>query len=341
MDINERKNQWRKFYDLSSNVKTLVLIDYPLPNRPWPYPENFNKRLDWASESYQRQSEHALWLHDDRIPALNPYTGTELFAEAFGCKVHYSGDNMPFALPMISSAAEVASLREPDIYDGVLGKTFELGRLLRQRNGDDAVLHLPDIQSPLDIAALMWEKGDFFMAMLEEPNAINALTEMTENVLCKFLDAWFKEFGTEYISHYPDFFMDGGFTVSEDEVGAFGPAQFKEFCLGALNRMSVRYGGIGMHCCAHATHQWENFKKIEGLRMLNFVQPTVVTQRAYHEFAEKTAMMHYWCGNGAPDPSWIMHYPQNAHVVLNCSAENRDEAIRFCETLRGIASERG
>jgi hypothetical protein len=340
MSLSERKNRWRNFYDLSSDTRSLVLIDYVLPNRPWPYPENREKRIDWASESYQRQLENCAWLHDDRIPALDPYTGTELFAEAFGCKVHYSGDNMPFALPVVQNAAEAAALKAPDIHSGCLGEIFETARRLRQRNGADAVLHLPDIQSPLDIAALIWEKGDFFPAMLDDPPAINALTEMVEHVLCAFLDAWFKEFGTEYIAHYPDYFMDGGFTVSEDEVGAFGKTHFKEFCLGTLNRLSQRYGGIGMHCCAYATHQWENFLEIDGLRMLNFVQPPDTTKKAYSFFAQKTAMMHLWCGDGTPTPNWIKNYPEDAHIVLNCTATHREDALRYCEILRGIAAER-
>ena len=49
----------------------------------------------------QKQMEMAQWLDDDRIPALNPWAGTELFARAFGCEVRYPGNNMPFAIPLI------------------------------------------------------------------------------------------------------------------------------------------------------------------------------------------------------------------------------------------------
>jgi len=337
MSISNREKRWRDFYNLASDTKSLVLIDYPLPERPWPYPENMHKRLNWASEAYQRQLDNMSWLHDDRVPAVNPYTGTELFAEAFGCKVHYSGDNMPFALPLIQSVAEIGRIKEPQLFDSCLGDVFELCQRLRQRNGKDAILHIPDIQSPLDIAALIWEKSDFFAAMSEDPEAVYALTEMTERILVAFLDAWFKEFGTQYISHYPDYYMDGGVTVSEDEVGCFSPAMFEKFCLPALNRLSDRYGGIGIHCCANAKHQWANWPKVKGLRMFNIVQPESITFDFYHEFADKTAQMHFWCGDGEPNPSWIKNYPQSAHVVLNCAATSRDDAIMKCKQLTAIA----
>jgi len=340
MSIEKRKNRWREFYKLGSGTNTLVLIDYLYPERPWPYPENMEKRLNWASQSYQFQLSNMEWLNDDRIPALNPYTGTELFAEAYGCKVHYSGDNMPFACPRIFSASEVGTIKPPRIFDSCLGDIFELGRRLRQRNGSDTILHIPDIQSPLDIAALIWDKADLFTAMLEDPPAVFALTEMIENTLVDFLDAWFKEFGTEFISHYPDYYMDGGITVSEDEIGSFGTAMFEEFCLGALNRLSLRYGGIGVHCCANAKHQWEGLKMISGLRMLNFVQPPDKTIEAYQSFADTTPMMHFWCGDGLPSLEWIENYPKNAHIVLNGFAANRDDAYEMCQAMKSIEEAR-
>ena len=338
MGIDERKKRWRDLY--SRKAKTLVLIDYPLPGRPWPYPENMQARLDWASESYRRQLHNMEWLDDDRIPALHLYTGTELFAEAFGCKVHYPGNDMPFALPIIGSAGEVAAIKPPDIYGACLGEIFELARRLRQRNGD-AILHLPDIQSPLDIAALIWDKNDLLIAMLEDAPAVQGLIEMIEHTLTKFLDAWRQEFGTEYIAHYPDYYMDSGITLSEDEIGTFSPAMFEEYCLGPLNRLSARYNGIGIHCCANATFQWENMKKITGLKMLNICQPPEVSLKAYEYFADTTAMMYGWCGDGAPSVEWANNYPKDAHVVISCAAQTRDEAVMYCDILREIVAMRG
>ena len=337
MDIDAKKNRWRQFYDIGSDTKTLVLIDYPHPNRPLPYAENFEARLQWAYESYQKQLSDAEFLRDDRVPALSPYTGTELFAGAFGCAVHYSGDDMPFALPLIQNASEIRLLREPDIFSGRLGDVFELARRLQQKNGNGAIFQLPDIQSPFDIAALIWEKSDFFAAMAVDPPAVKELVRMTENTLTRFLSEWFKEFGTEFIAHYPDYYMDGGVTVSEDEIGVFGPSMFREFCLPVLNRLSERFGGIGIHCCANAEHQWDNLKKISGLRLLNFVQPPDTTFRAYRVFADTAAMMHIWCGEEQPSAGWVNNYPADAHVVLNCFASDRDDAVRKCEILREVS----
>ena len=63
--------------------------------------------------------------------------------------------------------------------------------------------------------------------------------------------------------------MPSGITISEDEVGAVSAQMYREFFEDELNEFSERYGGIGVHCCADSAHQWENFKRIKGLKILN------------------------------------------------------------------------
>jgi hypothetical protein len=134
--------------------------------------------------------------------------------------------------------------------------------------------------------------------------------------------------------------MEGGMTLSEDEVGEISAGMFEEFCLEPLNRLSRRYGGIGIHCCANARHQYEHFAKVEGLRLVNFIQPPDVTKQAYALFAQKAAQMHQWCGDGAPSMQWRDHFPDDARVVLTCNADTREEALERLKILREIEAVR-
>lgn len=333
-------DKWVQLMDLSAPVNTCVVIDYDLTNeigpRPWPYQGAMKERLEWASRAYQKRQEMCSWLEDDSVPALHPYTGTELFAQAFGCPVHESGDNMPFARPLLTDLSGLSRLKQPDVHSGVLGEVFELAERLRQRNGREALVQLPDIQSPVDIAALICEKSEFLVAMITDPEAVQALVEMTERTLTEFLDEWFKAFGTDYLAHFPNYFMRGGLTLSEDEVGAISGPLFEAFCLAPLNRLSQRYGGIGIHCCANARHQWTGFEQVEGLRLVNFVQPKPVIQEAYRRFAGRAVQMHSWCGDGEPSAQWADNYPREAHVVLNVGASTREQALERLAALREV-----
>ena len=333
----ELKDKWVRFFDVNSDTRTMIQVYYTpgLGERPWPLPDNEDDRVEWALKRYESMQRAREIAPDDQIPFLSPYTGTEIFAQAFGCRVHYPDNNMPFALSRIHSASEVRSIRAPSAFAPPLERAFRIARRLREKY-PDAPVQLPDIQSPYDIAALIWEKVDFYAASLEESEAVEDLCAMVEGVLVKFLDAWFHEFGTDYIAHYPDYFMRRGVTLSEDEAGAISPAMFRRFCMPALERLSQRYGGIGVHCCANSERQWDNFARIPELRLINLNQPEPVLVRGYRRFAPVAAQMHFWCGDGEPGPAWAEHIPENAHVVLFASASGDDEARRVLDALLSV-----
>ena len=344
---DERKQKWLDFIDVHTGINTIVLVNYVGADeepRPWPYPQNHQARIDWAVASYHRQMENTAWLDDDHIPVATPYTGTEIFAEAFGCKVHYSGDNMPFALPKIKSAAELSRIKQPSVHHSTLSNIFEIAAKIRQRVGMDAIFQLPDIQSPVDIAALVWEKADFLMTMVDDPQAIKEISAITEQLLTEFLDEWFKEFGTDYIAHYPQYMMRKGFTFSEDEIGEFSADMFVAYCLDPINRLSDRYGGCGMHCCADAYHQWEKFKLIHGLRLINLVLPSELLDQAGSFFEDKICHWHMARSSSSSDhsliPSWAEKCSNQAHLVLEANATTRSEAIDLAKRLRAFEDSR-
>ncbi len=336
------REKWMRFYDVNSDVRTMIHVYYTpgLPARPWPWPDNEDDRVEWSIQRYEIMGRVHEIIPDDQIPFLSVYTGTEIFAQSFGCRVHYPEDNMPFALPRIHSAREVRALRRPSAFAPPLERAFRIARRLKDRY-PDALLGLPDIQSPFDIAALVWAKEDFYVAAIEEPDAVTDLCAMVEEVLVRFLDAWFREFGTEYIAHYPDLFVRGGMTLSEDEAGAISPAMFRQFCLPALERLSERYGGISVHCCADSERQWDNFARIPNMRLINLNQPDAVLSRAYKRFSRVAAQIHMRSQAGS-DPEYYRSaaIPEDAHVVLFSSAGTQDEAMRIFDELKGLRGQK-
>ena len=70
-----------------------------------------------------------------------------------------------------------------------------------------------------------------------------------------------------------------------------GPEISDKLFLPELNRLSARYGGIGIHCCAHAVHQWDGLAHAEGLRVLNLNQSAPVITKALPRFAGVAAQL--------------------------------------------------
>ena len=340
--VISRKQRWLDIMDLSSNRRFLFTVSFSsdpeISTRPWPRPDTIDARVEWALRKYDVMSARATWLADDSLPFLDLFTGTEIFAEAFGCPVHLPSDNMPFALHCVNNAEEAARLKVPALESTRLYDLILTAEKTRDRTGAGALVRLPDIQSPMDIAALIWEKSSFYIAMIEEPEAVLELAAKTGALLTAFLDAWFERLGTEYIAHYPDYYMKGGMTVSEDEIGAVSPACFDELFLPELIALSNRYGGMGLHCCAHARHQWGGIARIPGLRLVNLNQPKEVLQEAYTFFADNAVQLHTWSGDGLPW-TWPDQFPARARVVMTPKAADRDEAMTICEKLRNRCAE--
>ncbi len=332
--VAARKQRWCDFLDMSRPPGHLFLIQYDpgVPARPQPWPENKRERIEWAWRQYERQMERLEWLHDDAIPYLDPYTGTEIFAAAFGCPVQRPADDMPFARPLISEASQVSGVRVPDLGVRPLADLFDIADELRRRGGPEALMKLVDIQSPMDIATLIWDKNRVYVALREAPEAVVELAARVRELLVTFLDEWFRRYGDEFIAHYPAYYMPKGITLSEDEVGAVSGDMFVKYYLPELAELSQRYGGIGMHCCANARHQWSNFGLIPNLRLLNLVQPNEVLRQAWSFFADRVPQMHSWSGDG-PAWTWLAQYPPQARMVMEVPAQTRDEALECAQRL--------
>jgi hypothetical protein len=330
--LEKIKQRWRDFYNVHSDMKHLYIIDFCDGDvgGAWPNPDKKQERIDWSIKLYEYEMEQKNWLSDDKMPYLRNTTGTEIFAEAFGCSVCRPKNDMPFAVPMIREAKDIAKLKVPSIYDGSLSTIFEIADKTRSVCGKDALMGLPDIQSPMDIAALIWNKEDLFLAMYDELSAVKELAGMVNELLRAFLDEWFRRYGTEYIAHFPRYYMEGGLTLSEDEIGVVSREMFDEFFRDHLNNLSDRYGGIGIHCCANARHQWENLSQIQGVKMLNLVENADET---FDFFDKKCALWSYWCPD-AQTPAWqyIDLCPnKNAHNVFFANPSTRDEALQLAE----------
>ncbi|MHC4984664.1 MAG: uroporphyrinogen decarboxylase family protein [Planctomycetota bacterium] len=334
--VDQRAQRWRDFMDMSKPPRHLFFVNYWETDRecPLPIPEQQPDRIDYACFKYEDDLKRAEWLDDDFVPFLYGITGTEVFAEAFGCSVHYyeSGDQNPCARPLITKPEEVAKLTTPDL-SGTMARHFEYHDALHQRFPEGR-LQLIDIQSPMDIAALIWEKTAFYMAIYDAPEAVKDLAEMTKELLIAYFDEFFARYGTDYVAHYPFYPMSGGLTLSEDEIGAVNTEMFEEFFLPSLTELSDRYGGIGIHCCANARHQWPGLKKIPNLKLLNLVQPVEELLDAYDYFADVTCQMHDGAWWNEPE-KWLESLPNNGcRALIGVSPESKDQALEWAAMLR-------
>jgi hypothetical protein len=249
-------------------VPLLELGDYTVREGP------IERWVPWVVENYERQVKMLDAVGDDSVPVARLNTGTQLYAAAFGCAVHEYEDTNPCALPRVRTAEEADALVEPTIEGSrQLSRVIELGHLVQEALGPDANLGPCDVQSGFDTASLIWNKQDFVLAMIDQPAAAKRLVGKCAHLLKVFLGELRRQFPRLSPCHCPAAWAppEMGPWLSNDECGSFGNAHFEEFILPELMDLAETFGGLGMHCCADAEHQFPLFGRIPNLYAFNRV----------------------------------------------------------------------
>jgi hypothetical protein len=242
--------------------------DYTLSDRP------VEEWIPWIARDYEKQVEMLEQTGHDDVPTARLMTGTHLYAHAFGSPIKVFEDSNPCALPFVTTAEEADGIQEPDIWSTpVLARVFELGRAVQAELGEDAYLGPCDVQSGFDTACLIWDKTHLYCALADPEGraAVMRLVEKCARVLKESLMALREEFPNLSPCHCPSVWAPPEMPpwLSNDECGAVSTAMFEEFQLPELIELSRHFGGLGMHCCATAEHQFESFKKVPGFYAFN------------------------------------------------------------------------
>ena len=299
--------------------------------------------VDWETRVYESKVARTEALDDDAVPCIRAWTGTELFAAAMGCSVHVYEDNIPPGTrPLVFTAEEAGRLPEPTLAGPVFDRAFDYIRRLRERVGPDVPVSIPDIQSAFDIAALIWNKQDMFVAVYDSPDAVKRLVAKCQRLLKAFFVEFGRSFGEVSFCHCPYAWAppELGVWLSEDEAGAISCAAFEEFCLPHLVDLSRTFGGLFMHCCAAADHQYASFLKIPNLRGLNRVFQTPGPRPAVDAFAGRTVLMNAWFDEQTMHGILDMARP-NSRFLFNLPGQPLDEQRKVYERLRERCPRKG
>ncbi|MCS7222701.1 MAG: uroporphyrinogen decarboxylase family protein [Anaerolineae bacterium] len=317
MDPEPRANELQRFGDFTLGLRPLSeWLTYLL--------RDYEDRLRWHEA-----------LDDDSVPYVKLNTGTQLFATAFGCSVHVYEDSPPVALPLVRTAEEADRLKTPSLDAPPLARVFEMAQMVRERVGTEVPISVPDIQSAFDIAAMIWRKEDFYVATKTAPEAVKRLVKKCQALLTCFLDAFIREVGEVNLCHCPYAWAPAelGVWLSEDEAGALSAHMFEEFCLPSLLELSDRYGGLFIHCCATADHQYGNFKKIPNLRGLNRVFQSPGPRPAIEAFSGQTVLIVAWTQEDKVLEMLDMALP-DTRFLFNMPGQPLDEAKATLQRLR-------
>jgi hypothetical protein len=114
---------------------------------------------------------------------------------------------------------------------------------------------------------------------------------------------------------------------------------FQEFFRDELVFLADHFGGLGIHCCADARHQWGNFRDLPGLKVMNHNAPPARDAREYligacRFYADSVVLVPVgWTPDEDPE-TWPAQYPEGARVAFSVQADNATSAAAIASRLQ-------
>jgi len=252
----------------------------------------FNKSFELAQR---------FWSKDDFIPHLQPQMGVGVFASAFGCRVEFPWDQMPWSYPAIKAgedAKKVYDFEPPDVRAGLLGNILDFAQYFNKKAGGKTPIAMTDLQGPMDTAYLVWDSCDFMVDRYGHHREVHHLMRLCTDLVIKFVKE-FRSTVTEMIPvHFPPAYLpDGmGISVSEDALAVLSANLYEEFSLPYINELSEEFGGIIIHSCGNFEHQLDVIAKVHNLRALNFGVSETKFEAVWDKFGGKTVVIPHCSG---------------------------------------------
>jgi hypothetical protein len=317
--------------------------DYTLSDRP------VDEWVPWVVADYERHVAMQAAVGDDSVPIAKLTTCTHIYAAAFGSPIeHFEGqETNPCAVPFIKTAAEADKLEQPRVESSpTLSRVIELGQKVRDRLGPDAYLGPPAMLTGFDTACLIWDKTELYCAMMDDEGrqSVKRLAAKCAGLFKEYLTILRREFPRMSPLHCPGVWCppELGPWMSNDECGAVSTEMFEAFMLPEMVDLAETFGGIGMHCCADAEHQFASFRKIPNFYSFNRVAARQGYSPLLDHLAGPGSPVHVLAWIGQEDVRTLLSLaPEGTRFIFQQFCDEADEARAWYDQMHALRPEMG
>jgi len=199
------------------------------------------------------------------------YWNTHSIALTFGAEPHFTSDGKEWIKKMISDPLQVSKIKIPGIWSGRTGEILEkAGELLKQQP-EETLIRMPDIQSPLGIAELLWDES-FYVAFYLSPDALHDLLEKITTLNINYIKEFQNLLGRRLNpACHPRIWSDPeGYYISDDVNSMISPEQHAEFSIPYINKITEACGPVFYHSCTWTPPYFENIKNVKNKKAVNW-----------------------------------------------------------------------
>jgi hypothetical protein len=240
--------------------------------------EIYRNNLAYIEEKLQLD-----WTDD--LPFLEPWIGTGVFANAFGCEYHFRDDNAPHVRYKYHKIEEVRDIDYPDYRKSkIMSMVLDCIDCFRQRTHDGLPIALTDTQSPFDTATLILDAAEFFAACYAEPEIVTGFLQKITDLIVEFSRVQMERIGPALLTQpghlMPSFVGGPGISISDDNLAVSSPQINRRFALPMDEQIAVQFGGLSIHSCGVWTH---TMSMLDELRNITAIECAVGHGRGDHD----------------------------------------------------------
>jgi hypothetical protein len=210
----------------------------------------------------------------DDLPYLEPWIGTGVFANAFGCEYVFRDFDAPHTHYACRTVEEALALPPPDWRRApIMGMVLATIDALKEATRGRIPISLTDTQSAFDTATLVMDASEFFIACYTEEKAVLEFMRRINELIIAFSHAQIERIGDGLVAR-PGHIMTGapflaGISLSDDNLAVSSPEVNARISLPSNAELAAAFGGLAIHSCGTWTHTMAAAAAIPGVTMLD------------------------------------------------------------------------
>ncbi len=211
----------------------------------------------------------------DTIPYMEPWIGTGIYANAFGCEYFWREDESPHVEYRYHKIEELRDVDYPDWRESpVMRMVLDTIDALKEATDGKLPIGLTDTQSPYDTATLILDAAEFFTACYTEPEIVHRFMGLITDLIIEFSKVQAERIGDELWAR-PGHIMPGlrslpGIAVSDDNLAVASPRINKEISMPYNARIGAAFDGIAVHSCGTYAHTMPALSRTEHVILIDF-----------------------------------------------------------------------
>jgi hypothetical protein len=270
IDLYQKKKEEKGHFlsEILSGKRQFMVMQKP-ESEIWGRCNNVNEVVNNNLKYFERQ---LLFPYSDDVPYLEPWIGTGVYANAFGCETLWREDNAPDTHYRYHSIEKVANLPYPDWKKSqMMQMTLDIIRKMKDETMGQLPIALTDTQSPYDTATLILDSCKFFTGCYTHPEIVQNFMQKITDLTIEFSKIQQEEIGDCLArpGHiFPSLPGVNGIAISDDNLAVSSPDVNEMVSFPANKQISDAFNGIAIHSCGNWSHTMTKLQEKSGKVMM-------------------------------------------------------------------------